>query len=129
MEIDFLAGVGLQETVVAFGEHARDAADQRRFMLLRLAIETTHVVLQPAANRVKSVPYRDVQVLMSVIQPRLSVRHDRATGHGQIDPHMINPAVLVVPIDRFQHHPAGSDAIRKSLKLFGPVPHLSLGGR
>jgi len=95
-------------------------------MLLRLAVKSAHVILQPTARGVKSVPNRNVQVLVSVVQPRVSIRDDRAASDRQIDPHMINSAMPVVPVARLQHHAAGADAIRELFELIDATLHLRL---
>ena len=72
---------------------------------------------QPAGG-IEGVAERHLEVLVLGVLARLVGHGDLLAGHGEVDPHRIEVAVLVVLARRLDHHPAARDPIEDIVQPF-----------
>ena len=66
-------------------------------------------------------------VLAGLVLAALVADHDvRPAGHADVDPHVVELALVVVAMGRLDHHATAGDVAEVGLQLLGPFPHPGL---
>ena len=81
--------------------------------------------VQAAPHCGEGVANGDVQVLMRAIFRRCAVHHVASTWHGQINAHVTDIALTVVPIGRLHDHSARANSIGALRQLIRPTPPMA----
>ncbi len=84
------------------------------------------MVLELPAGGVECVPYGHIDVFVGVMLARVAVDDERTSGHANLDAHVIDLALAVVPVRRLDHHAAGVDSPEEGLELVDPFADLRL---
>src|SRR6185312_15033953 len=96
---------------------------------LRDAVQKPHAVLQLPSCGVERVAYGDVQVFVRVVLAGIAVHHDVSPGHRDIDVDLIQLALSVMPMSRFDDYPARFDAVGNFLEFLHAMAYLRLDRR
>jgi len=125
MEIDFIARLGDQEAVIR--GQADDRPDRRRGMSLDITSHFAGMILQLALGCIEGIAYRNMEVLVRMMLGWITTHDNLTLRHDQLDPHVIEVALVVTPMVCLNHHAADYDPIEKMFKLGGTVADIVLG--
>src|SRR5659263_16054 len=76
VEVDLPAIVRLDESAIHRRLQPDDAPAGHFLVDLDVAVAAPHVILEATARRVERIPYRDVDILMGVVETGLAVHED-----------------------------------------------------
>jgi hypothetical protein len=116
VEIDLPPLRGLDDA--APGEHLGYSAMAWYFVAFDLTATPSNVVFELAPSGVKGVADCDIDVLMGVVFVGIAPDHDFTAGNRQVNANMIELALVVMPMWRFDGDPVTRDATVKLLKFF-----------
>jgi hypothetical protein len=117
VQIHLVARLSDEEAV--FREEAHNGPDRRGSVRLDIASHLAGMVLKLALGCVERITDRNVQILMSMMLRRLAPHDDFPLRHDQLDSNMIQNALMVMPMVRFDNDTAGVDPIKEALELIG----------
>lgn len=121
VEINLASVGGLDEAVTLLGEKLAHPAMGRGLMHLGGALSAADMILQAPLNGIESVADGDIDVLMGVMFPGLSIDHDFGTGNHEVDADVVQLSLVMVPMRRLDDNMASGDSIEELFKPFGPL--------
>jgi hypothetical protein len=115
VEIDFLTVWHFDKPVIR--KKSNDFAMAGRDVEFNGALRFAYMVLELAACRVKGVANGHIDILMRVVERSRLADKDILSRHAEIDADIIELAVAMVTMRRFDRDPAAYDAIMKPFEF------------
>jgi hypothetical protein len=86
------------------------------------------VVLELAAGGVEGVTNGDVDVFVRLVLVWLAIHDHDLARDREIDPHVEEPALVMMAVMLFHHHVAGGDVVAELLEPAGFFPNALVDG-
>ena len=121
VEIDLTPIRCFKESITFFFKQLAYPCIRRRFMDLDITSLTARITLQLAPRGVKGIPDRYIDVFI-----RFAFYHQLRTGHGHVDTHVVEDALVLATMRGLDKDSAAHDSIIEQIQLGRPVTNIVL---
>jgi hypothetical protein len=126
MKVDLVAiDRRADKAIIAFGKDPFDTAKNRQLVLLHRTSQSVQLVLQAPRGGIEGIADRDVNILMRMVLGRIARHHDLAFRHDQVNSHVVNVALTMVAVLRFDHDMTAGDLRMEPFKGRGAITRRS----
>src|SRR5579875_34498 len=128
VEVNLPAVGCLDEAIALSREKLAHPAVRRNLMSLDSSAAAAHVVFQLSPCCVEGVPQRHFDVPVLFVLTGLASHSDLFTRQGEVDPYLVEVALLVVLAGRLHHDPTAHDVASELIQPLRLLPDEGLDG-
>lgn len=128
MEIDLAPIRCLDDAVIVSCKQLGYTTVGYHFMALNVAAGSSNIVFKLAPRSIEGIADSHIDVLVSVVRSGIASDYDFTARNRQLDANMIELALAVMYMRRFNDYPAARDLIVKLLKPSGPLADARFNG-
>ena len=128
MEVDDAPLRSLDPSVAVVRVQLDDGAMRRGLVILDLAADLARVILELPVGGIEGIANRDIHVLVGMVLAGCAADHDLVSGHRDVDLGVVEIALVVMAVLRFDNHATGHDVVQKRVQLGGLLANVGLHG-